>query len=161
MTLICVSHRYPSLHIDHDGLLKKVDIVRFVKLSDFFWSSSPWLIYVHGFMHTVGHDNFVGESQPPWLHRMVPPEMHVFHFWVGMVGHGEPFGSSDVVPYCFSLDFLIVCQGSSSTPLRVLIVLDDGCLRHSGGLSTGLYGLGSGVTRLEIDRNIMFRTDVY
>ena len=62
-------------------------------------------------MHAIGHDDFVGQSQPPRLHGMLGAKVHLFHLGVAVVGDRVAFRSLDAIAENFSLHLLIEGEG--------------------------------------------------
>lgn len=68
-----------------------------MELRQFLVGGSPRHVKIHGFMHAICHDNLVGESQPPWFHGMLGPEMHFLHLGIAMVGDLVAFRPRDAI----------------------------------------------------------------
>lgn len=58
-------------------------------------------------MHAIRQDDFVGQCEPPWFHRVLGTKMHFLDFRIGMVGHGVAFGPLDALVENRILRFLI------------------------------------------------------
>ena len=95
--------------------------------SQFIFSGSSGEVQIHGLMHPVCHDDFVGKSNPPGLHWVVFAKVLYLHVRIGVVGDCVSLGSVNPIIEYLTLNFLIDGKGGARPRLRMVMVLDDSC----------------------------------
>lgn len=82
-------------------------------------------------MHAISQDDFVGQREPPWFHRVLGTEMHFLDFRVAMVGDRVAFRSLDSFVDNRILRFLVDSKGGCCSRLGVF--LNDRASSHGDG----------------------------
>lgn len=103
---------------------------------------SPRHVKIHCLMHAIGHDNLVGEGQPPWFHGMFGPEMHFLHLRIAMVGNRVAFRPCDAIAKNFPLHPFINGESRRCAGLRVLVILHNGVCSHGCGIRLSMQRRG-------------------
>ena len=79
-------------------------------------------------MHAISQDDFVGQREPPWFHRVLGTKMHFLDFRIAMVGHRIAFGSLDAFIENRILRLLIDSERGRGS--RLGIFLNDRASSH-------------------------------
>lgn len=96
-------------------------------------------------MHAISQDDFVGQCEPPWFHRVLGTKMHFLDFRIAMVRHRVAFRSLDALVENRILRLLI--DGKCGRRSRLGVFLNDRASSHGdggGGSTSKTAGILSG-----------------